>query len=271
MGTRAAAYRARVAALSGAAYAAAYDEYMAAKGHAEAIADEGRRRGVRGRRAGTALSRPSSTEFRFAVASSPATVIAAADGAVRFPDPERVALRDELRRAAVAELTIGERQVLRGTFAGSLPTSAKTDVENRVLLNMSLPGRCLRRGFCFEHNPDPPAGWMCGYSYDAVESEDPFKLWSARRRLVGWQNVPLAHELTAASIWWALRAARDPGVAGPATVVPGDVVARDGDLTAAPVAQPDQGGRRRRCRRRSMDADGQPEWPQPPERQPWQG
>lgn len=113
------------------------------------------------------------------MSSDSTEVVAVSDGAVRFPERERVALRDELR-AAVAELDVHEGHVLRGTFVGSLPPGSKTDVENRVLLNISLPERCLRHGFTFEHDRDPPEGWTCGYGYRAVKPEDPLRALGER-------------------------------------------------------------------------------------------
>jgi hypothetical protein len=127
-------------------------------------------------------------------------------------------LRDELR-AAVAELDVPEGRVLRGTFAGSLPSGA--DVENRVLLNIRLPQRCLRHGFAFEHDVELPPGWTCGYRYCAVNPEQPLDYWRPRVLLAAWQNAPLAHGLTAPAIWWTLRTRRDPGVEGPAAAAGG--------------------------------------------------
>jgi hypothetical protein len=77
------------------------------------------------------------------VTSREGAVVAVADGAVRFPDYERSGLRDALR-AAVSEPPVADGQVLRRTFVGSLPQGAKTDVENRVLLNTGVSERCLR-------------------------------------------------------------------------------------------------------------------------------
>jgi hypothetical protein len=206
-----------VAALRGAAYTAAAGKYTAAKAQMRAVADEAKRRGIRGQ---LGRSVPSATvDFRFDVSSGLAGVVAVADGAVRFPDPERLALRDQLR-AAVAALDVCEGQVLRGTFAGPLPPGTKTDVENRVLLNIALSKRCLRHGFAFEHDQNSPAGWSCGYRYRAVDAADPFELWRPRRLLTRWQTIRLTHGLTAAAIWWALRTARQPGSLGPAAAAP---------------------------------------------------
>ena len=212
---------ARVAALSDAEYPAAYDEYMAAKTQADAIADEARRREIRGRRVRIAqpASREALGDFRFRVSSDSTAVVAMADGAIRFPERERGKLRDELR-TALAALDVHDGQVLCGTFIGPLLPGSKTDVENRVLLNISPPERCLRHGFAFEHDRDPTEGWACGYRYRAVKAEDPFELWRPGSLLAGWRNVPLAHGLIAPAIWWALRTARGRGAAGPAIAVP---------------------------------------------------
>jgi hypothetical protein len=208
---------ARVAGLRGAAYTMAASEYTVAKGQVRAVAAEATRRGIRGRLGRKAVN--AAVDFRFEVSSTLAGVVAVAEGAVRFPDPERVALRDQLR-AAVGALDLREGQVLRGTFAGPLPAGTKTDVENRVLLNIALPKRCLRHGFAFEHDRDPPADWSCGYRYNAVDAADPFELWRPRRLLARWQNVRLIHGLIAPAIWWALRIARQPGGVGPAAAAP---------------------------------------------------
>lgn len=216
---------ARVSALSGAAYMAAYDDYMAAKGRADAVAAEARRRGVRKRSAATAVARrrTPSPDFRFNVSTDATGVTAVADGAVRFPDPERVALRDALR-GAVAQIDVRDGQVLRGVFAGPLPPHSKTDVENRLLLNIALREECLRRGFAFEHRRQSPPGWTCGYRYEAVDAEDPFDLWRPGRLLAAWKGIPLTYGLTAAAIWWALRTTRKSGADGPATATPATVL-----------------------------------------------
>jgi hypothetical protein len=212
---------ARVATLTGASYTAAYDDYMAVKARANAVIIEVRRRGIRRRRA-TAAATTGPTpdpDFKFKVSTTATSITAVADGAVRYPDTARSALRDGIR-TAVAELHIGPEEVLRGTFAGALPPNSKTDVENRVLLNMSLSERCLRRGFAFEHNRRPPHEWSCGYDYRAVAAEDPFDLWRPGKVLARWDGVALDHGLTAPAIWWALRTNREARSDGPAEAVP---------------------------------------------------
>jgi hypothetical protein len=171
---------------------------MVVKARADAVVAEARRRGTRGRRARTAATTrvTPSPDFRFDVSSDSTAVVAVADGAVRFPDPERVGLRNALR-VAITELDIREGQLLRRTFVGPLPP---TDVENRVLLNISPPQRCLRHGFASSRTANPSAGWTCGYRYRAVSPKDAFELWRPRGLLAEWQNVPLAHGLTAAAI-----------------------------------------------------------------------
>src|SRR5215218_10471236 len=195
---------------------------MKAKAEADAVADEARRRGVRRRRSGAAAS-PQSTadrEFRFEVVSTtPGHVTAVADGAVRFPERERTALRNELRDA-VGQIPVAPGHILRGTFRGELPRTWKTDVENRVLLNIALSERSLRRGFAFEHDTRPPAGWTCGYDYRAVSAADPFDHWRPGELLTSWDDVALEHGLNATTIWCALRARRSPTPIGPETAVP---------------------------------------------------
>ncbi len=193
--------------LRGRKYQAAFAEYMGAKARADALTAEARRRGVRKRRTGSAANSVQ-TEFKYAVSTSGQAISAVASGPVRYPERERLALRDELRRA-VSGLRIAPGQVLRGTFAGALPPKSKTDVENRVLLNIGLFERCLRHGFAFEHNPRAPAGWRCGYDYRAVAANDPFELWQPSELLGCWNDVALEHGLTAAAIWWAVRNARN--------------------------------------------------------------
>lgn len=217
---------ARVATLTGPSYTAGYHDYMAAKARANAVTIEARRRGIRKRRAAAAAATGSRSApaFKFEVSTTATSVTAVADGAVRYPDTERGALRDAIR-TAVAGLHIGPEEVLRGTFAGALPPNSKTDVENRVLLNMGLSERCLRRGFAFEHDRRPPHEWNCGYEYRAIAAQDPFDLWRSDRALVRWDRVELDHGLTAPAIWWALRANRETVSDGPAKAVP-DILLR---------------------------------------------
>jgi hypothetical protein len=59
-----------------------------------------------------------------------------------------------------------------------------------VLLNVALPNRCLRHGFAFEHDRDPPVAWSCGYRYRAVDAAAPFALWRPRALLCSWENRP---------------------------------------------------------------------------------
>ncbi len=226
-----------VAALRGTAYLDAYDDYMAAKARADALAAEARDRGIgqRPRRKPEAPSRGApSPDFRFGVSSDATAVAAVADGAVRYSDTERATLRDELR-AAVSALGVGNSQVLRGTFAGALPLGSKTDVENRVLLNIGLPQSCLRTGFSFEHDRNAPPGWTCGYRYRAVHPNDPFEFWRPHDVLTEWRDVPLTHGLTAAAIWWLLRTAREASVPGPDTPVPATLL-RATVKTRAPLS-----------------------------------
>jgi hypothetical protein len=212
---------AQVTALSGAAYGAAYEEYMKAKAEADAVAEEARRRGVRRRRSGAAVA-PQSTagqEFRFEVSTTAGHVTAVADGAVRFPERERTALRNELR-VAVGQIPVAPGHLLRGTFRGELSRTWKTDVENRVLLNIGLAERSLRRGFAFEQDTRRPAGWTCGYDYCAVSTADPFDHWRPGQLLTSWDDVALEHGLSATAIWWALRARRPTTPVGPEAAVP---------------------------------------------------
>jgi hypothetical protein len=46
-----------------------------------------------------------------------------------------------------------------------------------VLLNISPPERRVQRGFCFEHDREPPAGWTCDHRYRAVNPAHPCELW----------------------------------------------------------------------------------------------
>jgi hypothetical protein len=207
---------ARVSCLTGEAYNQAYAEYMEAKARAEAVVAEARRRGVRSRRPaarGSPTAVPMSA-FRFEVSPGPEEVVAVADGPVRFPEPERTAFKRALRDA-VDGLQVGPGQLLRGTFAGPLPAGQKTDVENRVLLNVGLREASLRSGFAFEHDCRPPDGWFCGYRYRAVPADDPFAVWEEGADLCRWPVLALTHGLSAGAIWWAGRRARQSGPEGP--------------------------------------------------------
>ena len=206
---------ARVSCLRGEAYNRAYAEYMEAKARAEAIVAEARRRGVRRRHpAGRRSTVAPAAAFRFEVSPGAEEVAAAADGPVRFPEPDRTAFKRALRDA-VDGLRFETGQLLRGTFAGPLTAGQKTDVENRVLLNVGLREASLRSGFAFEHDRRPPDGWFCGYRYRTVPADDPFALWRADADLCRWPVLPLTDRLAAGTVWWAARRARQPGLDGP--------------------------------------------------------
>jgi hypothetical protein len=177
----------------------AYAKYMEAKARAEAVAAEACRRGVRSRRPAARRSRTAVpvSAFRFEVPPGTEEVVAVADGPVRFPELERTAFKRALRDA-VDGLQVGPRQLLRGTFAGPLPAGQKTDVENRVLLNVGLHEASLRSGFAFEHDWRSPDGWFCGYRYRAVPADDPFAIWEAGAELCRWPVLVLTHGLSAA-------------------------------------------------------------------------
>jgi len=86
--------------LKDAEYESAFEEYLAAKAQADAVTVEARRRGIRKRRPRPAVrSRPTiPTDFNYAISASGPAVIGVADGAVRYPERERRALREELRQ-----------------------------------------------------------------------------------------------------------------------------------------------------------------------------
>jgi hypothetical protein len=246
----------RVLAHGRAAYVAALGEYMAAKATFDAIVAEARRRGVRRQRSSTRSA--SAADFRFEVSTTTRGVRAVADGAVRFPEAVRVPLRDQLR-AAVARIPAEPGEILRGTFVGELPPNSKTDVENRVLLNMGLSEHCLRRGFAFEHDRKPPEAWACDYDYRGVRADDPFELWRAGRLLAGWTGIALDRGLTAPAIWWGLRTSRETIPRGPSiAVAPTLFQATVASPRAEPQRDQSSGGRRRR--RCSMDSHGSPVW-----------
>jgi hypothetical protein len=194
----------------GAAYEDAYARYMIEKTAADAALDEARRRRLR-RRGQPRSARPRTPpaaqgSFRYRMHATDRLVTATADGAVQLSDALRAPLAEELR-AGLRGLRFGPGEPLYGCFAGELP--AKTDVENRLLTNIAVPEGCLRGGFAFEHQPEPPAGASCGYEYRPVDPVTPFEVWRpAADELIAWEEFELSHGMSAPAVWWQARARR---------------------------------------------------------------
>lgn len=114
---------------------------------------------------------------------------------------ELLDLRAELQRQ-LAEMSVGDGEILWAAFAGRLPDGA--DVENVLFYNLDGKGafaRSMNNGACFELDPRPWDGVR--YSYWVGPPGDGLRHWQASRQLA--RVVAKDAKPRLAPIWWALR------------------------------------------------------------------
>jgi hypothetical protein len=100
----------------------------------------------------------------------------------------------------MAQLALGEADLLHARFAGTLPVGA--DVENALLYNIGGFAQLLANGVRFEMDSGPsPRGVR--YIYEAADHDGGFAHWERERTVAHLRATPLP-DTGCSAVWWAL-------------------------------------------------------------------